>query len=183
MEADDLWKEVGCVDRLLNTGEWFHLWVIEGPEHLGHEFPVKQAGFNVVWTQDLHPYRDRKVRILNGAHTSTVLAAYLAGVDTVGELMKNPTTFTYLRQVVYDEIIPSLEAQDKISYADAVLERFQNPYIRHELLSISLNSVSKWKVRVLPSLKEYIVKKHSLPLRLCFSLAALIHRQDLILLG
>ena len=173
-EAEDIWKQLGCVDQLLNTGEWFHLWVIEGPEHLNQDFPVRQAGFNVVWTQDLQPYRERKVRILNGAHTSTVLAAYLTGIDTVGDLMKNPTASTFLRQVVYDEIIPSLEAQDKTSYADAVLERFQNPFIRHELLSISLNSVSKWKVRVLPSLKEYLVKNHSLPKRLCFSLAALI---------
>jgi len=173
-EAEEISRQLDCTDRLLDTGEWFHLWVIEGPEHLSAEFPVQQAGFNVIWTQDLQPYRDRKVRILNGAHTSTALAAYLAGLDTVGDIMKNPVASAFLRQAVFHEIIPSFAAEDKAAYANAVLDRFQNPFIRHELLSISLNSVSKWKVRVLPSLKDFLLKENCLPAALCFSLAALI---------
>lgn len=175
-EAEALKEELGYVDSLLDTGEIFHLWVIEGPEHLAKEIPFDKAGLNVVWTRDMTPYRTRKVRILNGAHTCSVLAAFLAGVDTVLDMMEDEVFSKLLHRAVFDEIMPafSLDEAEKSRYAEAVLERFRNPFVRHELLSISLNSVSKWKVRVLPSLLDYHRLRGSLPSVLVFSLAALI---------
>lgn len=175
-EAEALAAELGYADRLLNTGEVFHLWVIEGPAHLAEEIPLHRAGLNVIWTDDMTPYRSRKVRILNGAHTASVLAAFLGGVDTVREMMDDALFGRFIRRAVFEEIVPALpmEESEKQAYASSVLERFQNPFIRHELLSISLNSVSKWKVRVLPSLLDTLANTGKLPAALVFSLAALI---------
>ena len=179
-DAARLAGELGYEDRLMVTGELFHLWVIEGPAHLAEEVPFAKAGLNVIWTDDMTPYRSRKVRVLNGAHTCSVLAAYLAGLDTVGEMMADPEFGQLVKQAVFEEIVPCLKMDDeeRRSYAAAVLERFQNPFIRHELLSISLNSVSKWKVRVLPSLLDYLDANGKLPSVLTFSLAALIRFYD-----
>jgi tagaturonate reductase len=175
-EAEKLAQELGYTDGLLDTGEIFHLWVIEGPAKYAEELPLHKAGLNVIWTDDMTPYRTRKVRILNGAHTACVLASFLGGLDTVGEMMDDPLFGRFIRHAVFDEIVPALpmEEGEKKAYARAVLERFQNPFIRHELLSISLNSVSKWKVRVLPSLLDTIKNTGKLPAALAFSLAALI---------
>lgn len=175
-EADRLCAEFGYTDQLLVAAEPFHLWVIEGPASLADEFPLHQAGLNVVWTDDLQPYRASKVRILNGAHTASVLAAFCGGLDTVGEMMENPVTSQFLRRVVFDEIVPfvPLPEAERRGYAESVLERFANPYIRHELLSIALNSVSKWTVRVLPSLLDYACAHGRAPAGLAFSLAALL---------
>jgi tagaturonate reductase len=114
--------------------------------------------------------------VLNGAHTSSVLAAFLAGLNTVGEMMEDALFGRFIRQAVFAEILPALQMEEieKRQYAEAVLERFRNPFIRHELISISLNSVSKWKVRVLPSLLDSLANTGTLPPALVFSLAALI---------
>jgi len=175
-EADRLFAEFGYTDSLLVAAEPFHLWVIEGPERLANEFPLHKAGLNVVWTDDLQPYRASKVRILNGAHTASALAAFCGGLDTVGEMMNDSVASRFLQQVVFDEIVPfvPLPEAERRSYAKSVLERFANPYIRHELLSITLNSVSKWKVRVLPSLLDYAHTHGRAPDGLAFSLAALL---------
>ena len=175
-EAAAIWEKNDCRDELLDVGEYFHLWVIEGDLRLKDEIPFEKSGLNVVVTDNLKPYRDRKVRVLNGAHTGNVLAAFLAGVDTVGEMMDDAELGAFLRDMVNEEILPGVKLPDadKRAYAEAVFERFQNPFVRHELLSISLNSVSKWKVRVLPSLKDYVAEKGTLPLKLAFSLAGLI---------
>ena len=175
-DAQALAAELGYVDQLLDAAEIFHLWVIEGPAHLAAELPLHEAGLNVIWTDDMTPYRSRKVRILNGAHTSCVLAAFLGGIDTVGEMMDDELFGRFIRQAVFNEIVPALAMEEtgKRAYASAVLERFQNPFIRHEVLSISLNSVSKWKVRVLPSLLDSLANTGKLPEALVFSLAALI---------
>ncbi len=175
-EAGTLKNELGYADSLMDTGEFFHLWVIEGPRHLAEEIPFHKAGLNVIWTDDMAPYRTRKVRILNGAHTTSVLAAFLAGIDTVLDMMNDEVFSAMLRRAVFEEIMPSftLEESEKARYAEDVLERFRNPFVRHELLSISLNSVSKWKVRVLPSILDYHRLRGSLPQVLVFSLAALI---------
>ncbi len=175
-EADDLREELGYEDKLIVAAEIFHLWVIEGPDHLADEIPFHKAGLNVVWTRDMTSYRSRKVRVLNGAHTATVPAAFLAGLDTVGEMMDDPDFGPLVRRVVFDEILPVLDMDeaDKRGYAEAVLERFRNPFVRHELLSITLNSVSKWKVRVLPSLIDGFEANRPLPPLLAFSLAAWI---------
>ncbi len=175
-EAEAIWQKLDCRDELLDVGEYFHLWVIEGPASISKEIPFEKSGLEVVVTDNLKPYRDRKVRVLNGAHTGNVLGAYLAGVDTVGEMMDDDQLGRFLRDMTMDEILPGvkLPCDDKKKYAEAVFERFQNPFVRHELLSISLNSVSKWKVRVLVSLKDYLAEKKQLPARLAFSLASLI---------
>lgn len=175
-EADELCRRAGFADKLVVAAEHFHLWVIEGDPALAERLPLHQAGLEVVWAQELAPYRTRKVRVLNGAHTMMVLAAFLAGRDTVKECLDDALVGGFLRAGVFDEILPSLDlpAQEKQAYAAAVLERFANPFIRHELLSISLNSVSKWAVRVLPSLEQYRARTGKLPQRLAFSLAALI---------
>jgi tagaturonate reductase len=175
-EAEEIQKELGYKDDLIDTCEIFHLFVIEGPAMLSKELPFVDAGLNVVWTDDMTPYRTQKVRFLNGAHTSNVLGAFLGGLDTVGDMMDDDVFGKLVKHIVFDEIMVALD-MDKAtmkSYANSVLERFRNPFIRHELISISLNSVSKWKVRVMPTLLEYFNKKESIPLGLAFSLAALI---------
>ena len=176
-EAAALCTTLGYDDRLITVCEHFHLWVIEGPAWLADELPLARAGYNVIVTDDMQPYRNRKVMVLNGAHTSSVLAAFHAGIDTVEQMMADPQTGPFVRLALQEEILPTLDmdAASKESYAAAVLERFRNPFIRHELLSISLNSVSKWTVRVLPSLKTYQERFGKLPERLAFSLAALLN--------
>lgn len=175
-EIQSITEKLGYEDKLMDTGEIFHLWVIEGDRKISEELPFTKAGLNVLWTDDMEPYRTRKVRILNGAHTMTVLAAYLYGKDTVKECVDDPIIGDYMNKGLFEEIIPTLDLpqEEKTQFAAAVHERFSNPFIRHMLLSISLNSVSKFKVRVLPSLLEYINRKNCLPRILTFSLAALI---------
>jgi len=176
VEAESLFAEFGYTDSLLVAAEPFHLWVIEGPESLANAFPLHKAGLNVVWTDNLEAYRTRKVRILNGAHTASALAAFCGGLDTVGEMMKDGVVSRFLQRVVFDEILPfvPLPEDERRSYAESVLERFANPYIRHELISITLNSVSKWTVRVLPSVLDYARAHGRAPAGLAFSLAPLL---------
>lgn len=176
-EAAALANRFGYEDKLLVASEIYHLWVIEGPLEIAAELPFTRAGLNVVWTDDLTPYRNRKVRVLNGGHTSSALAAYAAGANTVRELCDDPLLGAFLRRVVFDEIVPQVAQPEaeRIAYAGAVLERFANPFMHHELLSIALNSVSKWKVRVLPSLLDAVARNNGrLPRLLAFSLAALV---------
>ena len=172
-EAESLCRELGCEDRLLNTAEIFHLWVIEG--NYEDEFPLKKAGINVIWTDDVTPYKKRKVRILNGAHTSMVLAARLYGLSTVKECLDDPNVCGFLKKALDEEIIPTLGSTDEDkTFGAAVLERFANPFVKHQLLSIALNSVSKFKARVLPTILEYREQNGRLPKLLTMSLAALI---------
>ena len=176
-EADAICERLGYKDNLLDSAEIFLLWVIEchGKTH-EDELPTEKAGVNVIWTDDMSFYRTRKVRILNGAHTMSVLAAYQTGLNTVEECIKSPLVFPMMKRGLFEEIIPSMDGDKKQleEYAGDVLERFANPYIVHLLLSISLNSVSKFKTRDLPSLLGYIKKEGKLPVVLPFSLAALI---------
>ena len=175
-EAAEICERLGYQDVLLDAAEVFHAWAIEAPETVAEELPFARVGLDVIWTENVTPYRDRKVRILNGAHTMTVLAAYLAGKDTVKECMNDPAISEYLRRGLYEEIIPTLDLprEDLESFARAVLERFSNPFVRHELLSIALNSASKFRARVLPSIHEYARRAGGPPRRLTFSLAALL---------
>ena len=168
--------ELGYEDNLINTSEYFHLWVIEGPDSLSEELPFHKMGLNVIWTDELERYRTRKVRILNGAHTSTVAYALLSGVPTVREAMEDETLSAHIRQCVFEEIIPtlSLSKEELTSYAEDVLQRFANPHIQHFWADISLNSVSKFKVRVLPSLIAYYEKFGKLPEALCKAFGCLI---------
>ena len=175
-EAEQIWAEIGYQDNMLNTAEPFGLWVIEGPAWIEDELPFKKAGCNVVFTQDVSPYKLRKVRMLNGAHTSMVLGAYLAGHEIVGDCMADETMRSYMSQALFNEIMPTLDLPkaDLEAFASAIFERFSNPFNRHLLLSIALNSQSKFRARVLPTIKEYVKRKGELPKILTFSMAAFI---------
>jgi tagaturonate reductase len=175
-EIPTLTEQLGYEDRLLTTGEIFHIWVIEGDAEIVEELPLARADLNVVWTSDLQLFRTRKVRILNGAHTMMALAAYLADLDTVRQCMEDPVLGTYVRRGVFEEILPllTLPTEETRAFAEDVMERLANPFIKHNLISIALNSVAKFRVRVLPSLLEYRAKFHRIPPALSFSLAALL---------
>ena len=169
---------------MVNTSEYFHLWVIETDYDIEKELPFSKANLNVILTKDkLEMYRTRKVRILNGAHTSLVPYALLSGLDTVKSCMDDETMREHIRKCVFDEIIPTLDLpkEELIDYANNVLIRFSNPYIKHYLSSIALNSVSKFKVRVLPSILEYNKRFNKLPPTLTFAFAKLIefYRTDM----
>ncbi len=168
---------LGYEDNMLNTSEFFHLWVIETEHDLEAEIPFASAGLNVIVTRDkLEMYRTRKVRILNGAHTSLVPYAMLEGFDTVKSCIDDERMCAHLRRCVFDEICPTLDLpkDELLAYANSVVERFGNPYIKHYLSAISLNSVSKFKVRVLPSILEYIKRYGKMPETLIFAFAKLI---------
>ena len=168
---------LGYEDNMVNTSEYFHLWVIECDYDLEKELPFKSAGLNVIVTKDkLAMYRTRKVRILNGAHTSLVPYALLEGYDTVKSCIDSEKMLAHIRACVFDEIIPTLDLpkDELVEYAEGVIGRFANPYIKHYLSSIALNSVSKFKVRVLPSILEYIKRYNKMPKTLLFSFAKLI---------
>ena len=175
-EAEELCKEFGYQDNLIVTGEPFALWVIESAKDISKEFPLPDAGLPVIFTDNQKPYKQRKVRILNGAHTSFVLASYLCGNDIVLESMQDELIFNFMKATIFDEVIPTLTLpkQDLIDFAEAVITRFNNPYVKHALLSISLNSVSKWRARCMPSLLGYVEKTGKLPAHLTFSIAALM---------
>ncbi len=175
-KVDIITKELGYLDHLIVEGEQFHLWVIEAPESVKNEIPAKTCGLNIVFTKNMEPYRTRKVRILNGAHTSLVPVSYLYGIDKVRESLEDEVVGKFIQHAIFEEICPTLDLpeQELVQFSNSVLERFRNPYLEHDLLSISLNSMSKYKTRVLPSVLEYIKRENSLPKHLLFSLAALI---------
>jgi tagaturonate reductase len=172
-EAEHIFDEIGYRDNLLDTAELYHLWVIEGD--FENKLPLQKAGFNVIWTDNVAPYKKMKVRILNGSHTSLVFPSLLCNVETVGESLKDEQLNAFLNTCLFDYILPMLDNTDEIkSFANAVLERFANPYIRHLWKSISLNSVSKFTARVLPTVNDYVDKNNCPPKPLVFSLACLI---------
>ena len=166
----------GYEDPLTDVGEIFGVWVIEGPDGLEDRLPFKAAGVPVHVVPDVTPYKKRKVRILNGAHTGFVLGAYLAGFDIVRDCMHNDNIRGFMNKMLYDEVIPTLplDKNDLMEFAAAVQDRFNNPFVNHELMSISLNSTSKWKARNMPSFLEYIKAEGKLPACLTMSLAAYI---------
>ena len=171
---NDETKDLHPDDKFLDTAEIFHLWVIEGG--FENELPLKKAGFNVVWTDDAKPYKKIKVRILNGAHTSLVAGALLSGIETVGEAMDDETASAFLDMCMKDEILPTIgENDESISFANHVSDRFRNPFIAHKWRSIALNSVSKFSVRVLPTLLEYKAQNGVYPKGLTMALAYLIY--------
>lgn len=171
---DDKTKLLHPDDKYLDTAEIFHLWVIEGD--FESELPLKKAGFNVVWTDDAKPYKKIKVRVLNGAHTSLVAGALLSGIETVGEAMADSTASTFLDRCMNAEILPTIgDTEESRAFADSVFDRFRNPFIRHRWCSIALNSVSKFSVRVLPTILEFKEKNGVYPTLLSLSLAYLIY--------
>lgn len=177
-EIQKLEAENGYHDELIDVGEIFGVWIIEGPKELEDRLPFKKAGVNVHVVPDVMPYKHRKVRILNGAHTGFVLGAYLAGQNIVRDCMQNENIAGFMNKMLNDEVIPTLvdhlDKNDLDEFASAVKDRFNNPFVNHELMSISLNSTSKWKARNMPSFLQYIEKNGKLPVCLTMSLAAYI---------
>jgi tagaturonate reductase len=175
-EVKRLAEENGYDDPLTDVGEVFGIWVIEGPDGLEDRLPFKKAGVPVIVVPDVTPYKKRKVRILNGAHTGFVLGAYLAGFDIVRDCMHDDTVRGFMNKMLYEEVIPTLplDRKDLEDFAKAVQDRFNNPFVNHELMSISLNSTSKWRARNMPSFLEYVEEKKALPKCLTASLAAYI---------
>lgn len=158
------------------VGEQFHLFVIEGPEFIKEEFPAHKVGLNVHVVDDLSSFRLKKVRILNGAHTAMTPVAYLYGLNTVSEAVTTELTNAFVNKVIYEEIIPTLpfSKDDLHQFADDVINRFKNPFIHHYLSSISLNSISKFKARLLPTLLDYVDRFQTLPHHIVFSLSSLL---------
>ena len=169
-------KGLDFKDKLIVSAEVFLLWVIEGDESLKKEIPFDKIDENILIVGDLQPYRTRKVRILNGAHTTMVPFSLMYGNKTVQETVDNDFTGKFVRAAIFNEIIPtlSLSREELNSFASDVLDRFKNPFIKHKLASIALNSFSKFKVRVLPSLLVYQKEKGELPVNLTFSIACLL---------
>ena len=177
-EVAELEEKHGYADPLLDVGEVFGVWVIEGDTKLNDILPFRKAGLedHVFVTPDMSPYKKRKVRILNGAHTGFVLGAYLAGFDIVRDCMHDATVLGYMNKMLLDEVVPilPLDQEDCKKFAAAVQDRFNNPFVNHELMSISLNSTSKWRARNMPSFLEYVRKNGKLPTCLTMSFAAYI---------
>lgn len=173
---NEVTEELGYEDKLVNVGELYHLWVIEGPQWIREELPADKAGLNIKVVDDMTPYRTRKVRILNGSHTAMVPVSYLYGLETVGETVNHEVLSKFVNGLLYEEINKAVDLPEEelVEFADAVVDRFKNPYVNHYLMSIALNSMSKYKTRNLPSVLDYLNKEGKLPKRLVFSLAALI---------
>ncbi len=170
------WEKLGYEDDIMVTGEPFALWVIESDKDISKEFDLPGADLPVIFTSDHHPYKQRKVRILNGAHTSFVLASYLCGNDIVRQSMEDNDIREFMNKTIFEEVIPTLTLPEEElkEFAYEVVNRFNNPYVDHSLLAISLNSVSKWRARCLPSLTGYVDKFGKLPKHLTFSISALM---------
>jgi len=175
-EAADWFEQWGYEDALLAAAEPYHIWAIEGNPELEQQLPFVQAGMNVHWVEDLTPFRMKKVRILNGAHTLMMPLGFLSGLDEVRQLMENHVFGAFVRRAVEQEILPTLpyDHHELIEYAESVMERFLNPYIRHRLIDISLNTISKFKVRLLPTLEAYLASKGELPEHIVRAFAGLI---------
>jgi tagaturonate reductase len=176
-KAEELNQQHGYEDRLMVTAEPFMLWVIEDTTHkVCEKLPLQEAGLNVIFTDDLTPYRERKVHLLNGPHTAMVPLAMLAGLRTVEDVMNDPDFSIFIDQLFAEELIPMLDLPqaELAAYAEQIKERFKNPYVDHQLQSIALNSISKFKARLLPIVLRH-QQQHLLPPRITASLAALIH--------
>lgn len=167
-------EQLGFDDRLFVEGEAYHAWIIEAPSWFLSEFPVNQTNLNVHVVADIAPYRKMKVRILNGTHTAMVPLGCLLGLKTVSQVIEHPALGPFIHDLLLAEIVPSLVLDEALPYAEAVFARFRNPVLQHQLQSIALNSLSKFKVRLLPSLIDYRMKNESLPKRIVFAFAALL---------
>lgn len=175
-EIEEIQKETGYIDNNVVKGEIFHLWVLKKEPFIQKVFPADSTGLNIIFADDIHPYKQRKVKILNGSHTAMVPVAYLCGIDTVGEAVTDPVIGKFVRDFVFEEVNPTINLpQDQMTaFANSVLERYQNPYIRHELMSIALNSTTKFRTRILPTLTDYVKITGKLPRHVLFSFAALV---------
>ena len=186
--AAEFQQDLGYQDQNMVVGEIFHLWCIDAQtvedknvqkknlEELKNLLGTEKAGLNVLFVDSIVPYKQRKVKILNGSHTALVPVSYLAGIDTVRETIEDAELGKYVKDFIFDEVIPTIDIphDQMVAYSNSVLERYMNPYVRHELMSIALNSVTKFKERDLPTVLQYIERTGKLPQHGLFSLAALI---------
>jgi tagaturonate reductase len=175
-EINEIQQELGYEDNLVVVGEYFHLWVIEAPKWVKEEFPAEKAGLEVKFVKDMKRFREQKVAVLNGTHTGSYAVSFLYGIDNVREAYESVEVGSFMKGMVYEEVLPTLEGSEKElkSFANKILERFSNPFIRHLWQSIALNAMSKWETRDLPSLLNFIEKHGMLPQKLVFSMAAMI---------
>ncbi|MDM5321432.1 tagaturonate reductase [Bacillus altitudinis] len=175
--AEIVQKEEGYIDELLVTAEYYHLFVIEAPVFVQKELPFQEAGLNVLFVEDIAPYRMSKVRILNGAHTAMVPIAYSCGIETVNEAVGDDDVGPFIRRMLEEEVLQGLELSrdELLLYTQSVWDRFCNPFVKHQLLDIALNGVSKFRTRILPSLLDYVEQKKQLPMKLVFSLSSFIY--------
>jgi tagaturonate reductase len=175
-DSETVLEKIGYDDQLLTEGELYHSWVIQASQSLQAEFPVNKTNLNVKIVDDVELYRQTKVRILNGAHTSMMPIGYMLGLETVREAIEHPLLGKFIADEVYDEIIPAFDNPDDQlrQFAKDVLNRFRNPFIQHKLISIALYSISKFRIRLLPSLLSYQARYHKLPQHIVLAFAALI---------
>lgn len=181
-QAETYYDRWGYEDRMLNATEPYHFWAIEGEPALGERLPFHKAGLNVQWVDDLTPFQTRKVRLLNGTHTLMAAIGRIHGVDEVKQVTEHPVWGPKLKAAMEQELVPSvpISREEALGYAESVWERFRNPFIRHKLADISMNSISKFKVRLLPSLKGYVQLHGVIPPTIAEGLAALIRLHDVI---
>ena len=174
--AAQLCERAGYDDHLLDKAEIFHLWVIEAPAEVAKEFPADKAGLNVLFVPSEAPYHERKVTLLNGPHTVLSPVGYLSGLNTVKECCEDPVIGKFVHKVMYEELLPTLNLpkEELVKFADDVMERFRNPFVKHFVTSIMLNSFPKFKTRDLPGLKTYLERKGELPVGLVLGLAGII---------
>ena len=172
---EELQEQLGYEDDLLVEGEQFHLWAIEDDPRVREAFPAHSASLNVIFTNDLDSFRTRKVRILNGAHTAMTVIGLCMGIETVREAIEDPVLGAFIDRMIFEEVVPTLGTDEELrSYASDILHRFRNPYIRHLLSDISLNSTAKYTTRIHPSLTESERTTGNLPFCCTLALAAVI---------
>ena len=173
--AAELCERAGYDDHLLDKAEIFHLWVIEAPKEVAAEFPADKAGLHVLFVPSEAPYHERKVTLLNGPHTVLSPVGYLSGLNTVKECCEDPEIGQFVKKVMYDELLPTLNLPENelLQFAGDVVERFRNPFVKHFVTSIMLNSFPKFKTRDLPGLKTYLERKGELPKGLVLGLAGI----------
>ncbi|MCC8088123.1 MAG: tagaturonate reductase [Rikenellaceae bacterium] len=173
---EEIHARIGYNDKLVVKGEIFHLWVIEAPESVAKEFPADKAGLNVLFVPSEKPYHDRKVTLLNGPHTVLSPVGYLSGLNTVKEIVEDDVTGKFVNKVMFDELLQTLDLpkEELEKFANDVLDRFRNPFVKHFVTSIMLNSFPKYKTRDLPGLKIYLERKGELPSGLVLGLAGIV---------
>src|SRR5690606_18058424 len=175
-QQEELTLKLGYHDKLLVSAEPYYIWVIENEETL-HSFPLANDKFEVKLVEDLSYYRERKVKMLNGAHSALTPLAILMHIDTVGQVMEHQTLRPFVQRLLAEEVIPTIngDKEQLITYQQAVLERFENPFIAHYVKSIALNAIAKFKTRNIPSLLAFYKQYETLPKHLTTALAAWIY--------
>lgn len=175
-EEAEYHEKVGYLDQLLVVGEPYHSWVIEGPKQLATALPFQAIGLNVKWVDDLTKYREQKVKLLNGAHTSMVPMGYLAGMISVKETIDHPVLGAFIERLLAEEVWPTLafDPAELKDFTVKTLDRFRNPFLFHKLLDIALNSISKFRARLLPTLLDYYEQKGACPPRISFAFSCLL---------